>query len=69
MATHDTKKSSGRENEEQVGRSVSSDVTKLANGQQQQQQSNNIVMVCPYCAKESFSSLEALSLHVQALHG
>lgn len=30
---------------------------------------NSIVLTCPYCAKESFSSLEALSLHIQALHG
>ena len=28
-----------------------------------------IVLQCPYCAKESFSSLAALSLHVQTLHG
>lgn len=28
-----------------------------------------IALQCPYCAKESFSSLAALSLHVQTLHG
>ena len=28
-----------------------------------------IALQCPYCAKESFASLAALSLHVQTLHG
>ena len=28
-----------------------------------------IALQCPYCAKESFSSLAALGLHVQTLHG
>jgi hypothetical protein len=28
-----------------------------------------IALQCPYCAKESFTSLAALSLHVQTLHG
>ncbi|XP_057371266.1 uncharacterized protein LOC130692203 [Daphnia carinata] len=29
---------------------------------------SRIAFQCPYCAKESFSSLAALSLHVQTLH-
>lgn len=28
-----------------------------------------IALQCPYCAKESFPTLAALSLHVQTLHG